>query len=134
MQLIIHGKNIKIIDVIHNAVEKSLAHLESKYTKYIKNDMVAKVDIERHSNNTFKISVHIQMLNKNYLQCSVEDYDLYVGIRKILVPLEQQLHRLKTNAKHTGEESVGLIIDKETAVKNTEAIVDISDIPSEDEY
>lgn len=134
MQLIIHGKNIKILDVIHNAVEKNLNHLEVKYAKYIKDDMIAKVDIEKHSNNTFKISAHIQLLNKNYLQCSVEDYDLYNGIRKTLVPLEQQLQRLKTNAKNTGEESVGLIIDKEIAIKNAENIIDISDNPVEDEY
>lgn len=134
MQLIIHGRNIKIIDKIHKTVENNLNHLASKYPKYIKDDMMAKVDIEKHTNNTFKISVHIQMLNKNYLQCLVEDYDLYAGIKKTLLPLEQQLRRLKTNVKHTGEESVGLIMEKETVLKNAQAIVDISDFSNEDEY
>ena len=113
MQVIVHGKNINITYEIKNAIDKNFNYLQEKYSKYIKKNMIAKVAIERNSNHTYNISVHIELLNSNFLQCLVENHDLYVGINKILIPLEKQLSRLKTVANNTGTESVDQFITKE---------------------
>ncbi|WP_342254323.1 ribosome hibernation-promoting factor, HPF/YfiA family [Spiroplasma endosymbiont of Zeiraphera isertana] len=127
MQVIVHGKNINITYEIKNAVDKNFHYLQEKYSKYIKKDMIAKVGIERNSNHTYNISVHIQLLNNNFLQCLVENHDLYVGINKTLVPLEKQLSRLKTVADKTGAESVGQFITKEILDDNSEVIIDVTE-------
>ncbi len=127
MQVIVHGKNINITYEIKNAVDKNFNYLQEKYSKYIKKDMIAKVGIERNSNHTYNISVHIQLLNNNFLQCLVENNDLYVGINKTLVPLEKQLSRLKTVADKTGAESVGQFITKEILDDNSEVIIDVTE-------
>ncbi|WP_400255209.1 ribosome hibernation-promoting factor, HPF/YfiA family [Spiroplasma endosymbiont of Cleonymus obscurus] len=127
MQVIVHGKNINITYEIKNAVDKNFNYLQEKYSKYIKKDMIAKVGIERNSNHTYNISVHIQLLNNNFLQCLVENHDLYVGINKTLVPLEKQLSRLKTVADKTGAESVGQFITKEILDDNSEVIIDVTE-------
>lgn len=127
MQVIVHGKNINITYEIKNAIDKNFNYLQEKYSKYIKKDMIAKVGIERNSNHTYNISVHIQLLNNNFLQCLVENHDLYVGINKTLVPLEKQLSRLKTVADKTGAESVGQFITKEILDDNSEVIIDITE-------
>ncbi len=127
MQVIVHGKNINITYEIKNAVDKNFNYLQEKYSKYIKKDMIAKVGIERNSNHTYNISVHIQLLNNNFLQCLVENHDLYVGINKTLVPLEKQLSRLKTVADKTGAESVGQFITKEILDYNSEVIIDVTE-------
>lgn len=127
MQVIVHGKNINITYEIKNAVDKNFNYLQEKYFKYIKKDMIAKVGIERNSNHTYNISVHIQLLNNNFLQCLVENHDLYVGINKTLVPLEKQLSRLKTVADKTGAESVGQFISKEILNDNSEVIIDVTE-------
>ncbi|WP_425382108.1 ribosome hibernation-promoting factor, HPF/YfiA family [Spiroplasma endosymbiont of Melieria omissa] len=127
MQVIVHGKNINITYEIKNAVDKNFNYLQEKYSKYIKKDMIAKVGIERNSNHTYNISVHIQLLNNNFLQCLVENHDLYVGINKTLVPLEKQLSRLKTVADKTGVESVGQFITKEILDDNSEVIIDVTE-------
>lgn len=126
MQVILHGKNINITYEIKNAVDKNFNYLQEKYSKYIKEDMIAKVGIERNSNHTFHISVHIQLLNNNFLQCLVENHDLYVGINKILVPLEKQLDRLKTVANSTGAQSVGEFMTKEILDDNSKTILDVT--------
>ncbi|WP_338980052.1 ribosome hibernation-promoting factor, HPF/YfiA family [Spiroplasma endosymbiont of Lasioglossum malachurum] len=127
MQVIVHGKNINITYEIKNAVDKNFNYLQEKYSKYIKKDIIAKVGIERNSNHTYNISVHIQLLNNNFLQCLVENHDLYVGINKTLVPLEKQLSRLKTVADKTGAESVGQFITKEILDDNSEVIIDVTE-------
>lgn len=127
MQVIVHGKNINITYEIKNAIDKNFNYLQEKYSKYIKKNMIAKVGIERNSNHTYNISVHIQLLNSNFLQCLVENHDLYVGINKILVPLEKQLSRLKTVANNTGAESVGQFITKEILDDNSEVIIDVTE-------
>ncbi|WP_342273989.1 ribosome hibernation-promoting factor, HPF/YfiA family [Spiroplasma endosymbiont of Phycita roborella] len=127
MQVIVHGKNINITYEIKNAVDKNFNYLQEKYSKYIKKDMIAKVGIERNSNHTYNIFVHIQLLNNNFLQCLVENHDLYVGINKTLVPLEKQLSRLKTVADKTGAESVGQFITKEILDDNSEVIIDVTE-------
>ncbi|WP_342218440.1 ribosome hibernation-promoting factor, HPF/YfiA family [Spiroplasma endosymbiont of Amphimallon solstitiale] len=127
MQVIVHGKNINITYEIKNAVDKNFNYLQEKYSKYIKKDMIAKVGIERNSNHTYNISVHIQLLNNNFLQCLVENHDLYVGINKTLVPLEKQLSRLKTVADKTGAENVGQFITKEILDDNSEVIIDVTE-------
>lgn len=127
MQVIVHGKNINITYEIKNYVDKNFNYLQEKYSKYIKKDMIAKVGIERNSNHTYNISVHIQLLNNNFLQCLVENHDLYVGINKTLVPLEKQLSRLKTVADKTGAESVGQFITKEILDDNSEVIIDVTE-------
>ncbi len=127
MQVIVHGKNINITYEIKIAVDKNFNYLQEKYSKYIKKDMIAKVGIERNSNHTYNISVHIQLLNNNFLQCLVENHDLYVGINKTLVPLEKQLSRLKTVADKTGAESVGQFITKEILDDNSEVIIDVTE-------
>ncbi len=127
MQFIVHGKNINITYEIKNAVDKNFNYLQEKYSKYIKKDMIAKVGIQRNSNHTYNISVHIQLLNNNFLQCLVENHDLYVGINKTLVPLEKQLSRLKTVADKTGAESVGQFITKEILDDNSEVIIDVTE-------
>ncbi|WP_338961928.1 MULTISPECIES: ribosome hibernation-promoting factor, HPF/YfiA family [unclassified Spiroplasma] len=127
MQVIVHGKNINITYEIKNAVDKNFNYLQEKYSKYIKKDMIAKVGIERNSNHIYNISVHIQLLNNNFLQCLVENHDLYVGINKTLVPLEKQLSRLKTVADKTGAESVGQFITKEILDDNSEVIIDVTE-------
>ncbi|WP_338975343.1 ribosome hibernation-promoting factor, HPF/YfiA family [Spiroplasma endosymbiont of Monopis laevigella] len=127
MQVIVHGKNINITYEIKNAVDKNFNYLQEKYSKYIKKDMIAKVGIERNSNHTYNISVHIQLLNNNFLQCLVENHDLYVGINKTLVPLEKQLSRLKTVADKTVAESVGQFITKEILDDNSEVIIDVTE-------
>ncbi|WP_342261346.1 ribosome hibernation-promoting factor, HPF/YfiA family [Spiroplasma endosymbiont of Notiophilus biguttatus] len=127
MQVIVHGKNINITYEIKNAVDKNFNYLQEKYSKYIKKDMIAKVGIERNSNHTYNISVHIQLLNNNFLQCLIENHDLYVGINKTLVPLEKQLSRLKTVADKTGVESVGQFITKEILDDNSEVIIDVTE-------
>ena len=127
MQVIVHGKNINITYEIKNAVDKNFNYLQEKYSKYIKKDMIAKVGIERNSNHTYNISVHIQLLNNIFLQCLVENHDLYVGINKTLVPLEKQLSRLKTVADKTGAESVGQFITKEILDDNSEVIIDVTE-------
>lgn len=127
MQVIVHGKNINITYEIKNAVDKNFNYLQEKYSKYIKKDMIAKVGIERNSNHTYNISVHIQLLNNNFLQCLIENHDLYVGINKTLVPLEKQLSRLKTVADKTGAESIGQFITKEILDDNSEVIIDVTE-------
>ncbi|WP_339048103.1 ribosome hibernation-promoting factor, HPF/YfiA family [Spiroplasma endosymbiont of Colias croceus] len=127
MQVIVHGKNINITYEIKNAIDKNFNYLQEKYSKYIKKDMIAKVGIERNSNHTYNISVHIQLLNNNFLQCLLENHDLYVGINKTLVPLEKQLSRLKTVADKTGAESVGQFITKEILDDNSEVIIDVTE-------
>lgn len=125
MNIIIHGKNIKIVDLVKSAIEKNLNKLQLKYNKYLKTDMDAKVDIEQINNYVYKISIYIQLLNQHFLQCTVENNDLYVAIKKILVPLEQQLQHLKTLDSHQGEESVSTFMTKEE-VKNENIIIDIT--------
>lgn len=127
MQVIVHGKNININYELKNAIDKNFNYLQEKYSKYIKADMIAKVGIERNNNHTYHISVHIQLLNNNFLQCLVESHDLYVGINKVLVPLEKQLRRLKTVANASGGESVGDFLTKEMIDENSELIIDVTE-------
>lgn len=127
MQVIVHGKNINITNEIKNAINKNFNYLQEKYPKYFKADMIAKVGIEKNSNHTYNISAHIQLLNNNFLQCLVENHDLYVSINKMLVPLEKQLRRLKTNEKISGAESVGEFMTKEIFDDNNEVIIDVTE-------
>lgn len=127
MKVIVHGKNINITSQIKNAVDKNFNYLQDKYCKYLKEDMIAKVGIERNSNHTYHISVHIQLLNNNFLQCLVENHDLYVGINKFLVPLEKQLDRLKTITSSGGAESVGEYMTKEILDDSSQVIIDITE-------
>ena len=126
MNIIIHGKNIKIVDLVKNAVEKNLNNLQLKYNKYLKADMDAKVDIEQINNYVYRVNIYIQLLNQHFLQCTVENNDLYGAIKKILVPLEQQLRHLKTLDSHQGEESVSTFMTKEE-VNDENIIIEITD-------
>ncbi|WP_425381435.1 ribosome hibernation-promoting factor, HPF/YfiA family [Spiroplasma endosymbiont of Polydrusus pterygomalis] len=125
MQVIIHGKNISITSQIKNAVNRNFNYLQEKYSKYLKEDMIAKVGIEKNGNHTYHISVHIQLLNNNFLQCLIENHDLYIGINQLLVPLEKQLSRLKTIASST--ESVSEFITKEILDDNSKVIIDVTE-------
>lgn len=127
MQVIIHGKNISITSEIKNAVDRNFNYLQEKYSKYLKENMIAKVGIEKNSNHTYHISVHIQLLNNNFLQCLIENHDLYVGINKVLVPLEKQLGRLKTIASSSGAESIGEFMTKEIFDDNSKVIIDVTE-------
>ncbi len=126
MQVVIHGKNISITSQIKNAVDRNFNYLQKKYSKYLKENMIAKVGIEKNGNHTYHISVHIQLLNNNFLQCLIENHDLYIGINKLLVPLEKQLSRLKTIASG-GTESVGEFMTKEILDDNSKVIIDVTE-------
>lgn len=126
MQVIIHGKNISITSQIKNVVNRNFNYLQEKYSKYLKEDMIAKVGIEKNGNHTYHISVHIQLLNNNFLQCLIENHDLYIGINQLLVPLEKQLSRLKTIAS-SGTESVSEFMTKEIFDDNDFAIIDVTE-------
>jgi len=128
MQFIIHGKNIEITPTIKNAIEKSLERIK-KYKRYIKEDTIAKIDIENYPENKFKISVHIQLINHNHLQCIIENHDLYIAIKNILNPLEKQLRRLKTINDPKGNDSISEIISQNEDKANADdaVIIDISE-------
>lgn len=127
MQIIVHGKNISITSEIKKAIDKNFNYLQEKYSKFLKEDMIAKVGIERNSNHTYHISAHIQLLNNNFLQCLIENHDLYVGINKMLVPLEKQLDRLKAIANSSGAESITECMTKEIFDDNSKVIIDITE-------
>lgn len=126
MQVIIHGKNISITSQIKNAVNRNFNYLQEKYSKYLKENMIAKVGIEKNGNHTYHISVHIQLLSNNFLQCLIENHDLYIGINKLLVPLEKQLSHLKTIAS-SGTESVGEFMTKDILDDNSKVIIDVTE-------
>lgn len=112
MNIEIVGKNITINENVKRTVIDTLKKLE-KFTKFIHEDTVARVEIRHYTENIYKVTVNISLTHNKHLHCEEKNYDLVSAIKSVIVPLEKQIDHLKSQYRSNQNVSVNEIFKKE---------------------